>query len=76
MFLEYSNTAIEDNEEERGSVEPTDDLGRVISDAKRDRETEKEGLQFEQILQDHKKLLYPNCDDGQKKLGSILELLK
>jgi hypothetical protein len=33
-------------------------------------------LQFEQILQDHKKLLYRNCEDGQKKLGSILELLR
>jgi hypothetical protein len=28
------------------------------------------------MLQDHKKLLYPNYEDGQKKLGSILELLK
>jgi hypothetical protein len=28
------------------------------------------------MLQDHKKLLYPNCEDGQKKLGSTLELLR
>ena len=27
-------------------------------------------------LEDHKKLLYPNCEDGQKKLGTTLELLQ
>ena len=28
------------------------------------------------MLQDYNKLLYPTCEDGQKKLGSTLELLK
>jgi hypothetical protein len=28
------------------------------------------------MLDDHKKLLYPNCEDGQKKLDSMLELLQ
>src|SRR4051812_32382110 len=28
------------------------------------------------MLQDHTKLLYPTCEDGQKKFGSTLELLK
>jgi hypothetical protein len=27
------------------------------------------------MLQDHNKLLYPTCEDHQKKLGSTLELL-
>ena len=80
MFPEYGDTAVDDNEEEggeeRASVEPADDLGRVISDAKRDCETEMERLKFEQMLVDHKKMLYPTCEDGQKKLGSTLELLQ
>jgi hypothetical protein len=80
MFPEYGDIAMEDSEEEvgdeRASVELADDLSQVISDAKRDCETEKERLQFKQMLQDHKKLLYPNCEDGQKKLGSTLELLR
>jgi hypothetical protein len=80
MFPEYGDTTLEDSEEEggdkRASFEPGDDLSRVISDAKRDCETEKERLQFERMLHDHKKLLYPNCEDGQKKLGSTLELLR
>ncbi|KAK1697006.1 hypothetical protein QYE76_013703 [Lolium multiflorum] len=28
------------------------------------------------MLEDHKTLLYPNCEDGQKKLGTTLELLQ
>jgi hypothetical protein len=28
------------------------------------------------MLQDHKKLLYPSAKDGQKKLGTTLELLQ
>jgi hypothetical protein len=31
---------------------------------------------LEHILDDHKKNLYPNCEDGQKKLGSTLKLLQ
>ena len=80
MFPEYADTAMEDNEEEggeeRAADEPNDDLGRAISDAKRDCDTDKERLQFDKMLEDHKKLLYPNYEDGQKKLGSTLELLK
>jgi hypothetical protein len=58
MFPEYDDTAMEDNEEEgqgeeRAPDEPADDLGRVISDARRGCDTEKERLQFEQMLQDH-----------------------
>jgi hypothetical protein len=45
--------------------EPPDDLGRTIADARR-----------ECMLEDHKKSLYPNCQNGLKKLGSTLELLK
>jgi hypothetical protein len=29
-----------------------------------------------QMLEDHRKLLYPGCKDGLKKLGSTLELLQ
>jgi hypothetical protein len=63
MFPEYDDTAMEDSEEEggdeRASVEPADDLSQVISDAKQDCETEKERLQFDQMLQDHKKIVVP-----------------
>ena len=81
---EYGDTAMEDNEEEgggneeehRASDEAADGLGRVISDAKRQCDTEREKLKLEAMLKDHKKLLYPNCEDGSTKLGTTLELLK
>jgi hypothetical protein len=81
MFSKCVDTTMEDNEEEghgeeRAPDEPADDLGRVISDARPGYDTEKKRLHFEQMLQDHNKLLYPTCEDGQKKLGSTLELLK
>jgi hypothetical protein len=69
MFPEYADITMEDNEdegqgEEQASDEPANDLGRIISDARRGCDTEKERLQFEQMLQDHKKLLYPTCEGG------------
>ena len=78
------DTTMENNEEEggdeqRASDEPTDGLGRVISDAKRDCETQTEKQKLEAMLNDHKTLLYPDCADcadGSTKLGTTLELLK
>ena len=78
------DTTMENNEEEggdeqRASDEPTDGLGRVISDAKRDCETQTEKQKLEAMLNDHKILLYPDCADcadGSTKLGTTLELLK
>src|SRR3954451_19616970 len=56
--------------------DPDDDLGRAILDAKISCGSEKERLKLEKMLEDHNKLLYPNCEDGQKKLGTMLELLQ
>jgi hypothetical protein len=56
--------------------EPSDDLGRTIADARRECETNKEREKLDRMLEDHKKSLYPNCQNGLKKLGSTLELLK
>jgi hypothetical protein len=73
---------MEDNEEEeeegeeRASDVSANDLGQVIVDAQIDSESEKEREKLEHMLDDHKKNLYPNCEDGQKKLGSTLELLQ
>ena len=51
MFPEYNDTAMEYNEEEgeaeRAADETGDDFGRVISDARRDCDTDKESLHFD-----------------------------
>ena len=62
--------------EEEASDEPADDLGRAIADAKRNCESEKEKLKLQRMLEDHKKGLYPNCEDDNTKLGTTLELLQ
>ena len=56
--------------------QPPDELGQVLVDAQRDSETLKESKKFEMMLEDHKKLLYPNCKQGLKKLGTTLEMLQ
>ena len=80
-FPEYGGTTMgEENEEqeaeEEASHEPADDFGRAIADAKRNCESEREKLKFDRMLEDHKKGLYPNCEDGNTKLGTALELLQ
>ena len=55
-------------EEEVGvEDEPANDLGQVIRDAQRECESEKEKIKFDRMLEDHKKLLYPTYDAGQKR---------
>ena len=41
--------------------QPPNELGQVLVDSQRDCETLKESKKFEKILEDHKKLLYPDC---------------
>ena len=41
-----------------------------------DCESETERLKFQKLLEDHRKLLYPDCQNGLKKLGTTLELLQ
>ena len=78
MFTEHGSTTMgEDGAEEELIVdEPDDDLRHAILEAKINCGSENERLKLERMLEDHNKLLYPNCEDGQKKLGITLELLQ
>src|SRR5204863_432715 len=64
-----------EDQEEPDDV-PDDDLRRVIVDAKRQCQSEREKLKFDRMLEDHKKGLYPNCEDDNTKLGTTLEVLQ
>ena len=76
---EYGDAATgeaEDQEEAEDPEEPDDvpdddDLRRVIVDARTQCESQKEKLKFDRMLEDHKKGLYPNCEDGNTKLGTV-----
>src|SRR4051812_30945106 len=70
-----ATTGEAEDQEEPDDV-PDDDLRRVIVDARRQSESEKEKLKFDHMLENHKKRLYPNCEEGTTKLGTVLELLQ
>ena len=74
---EYGDAATgEAEDQEEPDDVPDDDLPWVIVHARGKCEIEKEKLKFDRMLEDHKKGLYPNCEDGNTKLGTILELLQ
>src|ERR1044072_6721495 len=66
----------EQESEEKASHEPDDELRRVIVDEQRRCKSECEKSKFIRMLEDHKKVLYPNSEEGNTKLGAALELLQ
>ena len=80
MFPEYGDSATGEAKDEEAPPEDEeaspDDLHRAIDDIRRESESNIEMLKLDRLLKDHKKLLYPNCEDGQNKLGTTLELLQ
>ena len=53
-----------------------DDLGQMLREAEEVCETEKESRDLKRMLEDYRTLLYPDCKQGQKKLGTTLKLLQ
>ena len=76
VMWEEAEPAMREEAEEEASDEPVDDLGRAIADAKRNCTSDLEKKKLQRMLEDHKKLLYPNCVGDKKKLGTTLELLQ
>ena len=67
---------MEEPEADVAENDPSDDLGKALHDVQADCESEMERLKFQKLLEDHRKLLYPDCQNGLKKLGTTLELLQ
>ena len=79
---EYGHAATGEAEDQEEPYDvPDDDLRRVIVDAKRQCESEKEKLKFDRMLEDHKKgctsiakvltqssVLYRNCCSGRQRM--------
>ena len=66
---------IEESEVDVAEDDPSDDLEQALQNVRADCESEMERLKFQKLLEDHRKLLYPDCQNGLKKLGTTLELL-
>ncbi|XP_039824836.1 uncharacterized protein LOC120696054, partial [Panicum virgatum] len=67
---------MEEPEVDVAENDPSDDLGQALHNVQADCESETERLKFQKLLEDHHKLLYPDCQNGFKKLGTTLELLQ
>jgi hypothetical protein len=84
MYPEYGDTTTREAEDEEtgeaedeeASDEPADDFHWAIVDAHREAESVNEKRKLKGMLEDYKKKLYPNCKDGNTKLGTILEFLE
>jgi len=73
----FADTLMEDSDEEKLPEDsPADDLGQVLQDAHRDCENDKEKTKLQHMIEDHRKLLYLDCKQGHKKLGTTLEMLQ
>ena len=75
MYPEHDDTATGEAEDQEAPDVPADDIRRVIVDGQRACVNKKEKLKLQSMLEDHQKSLYPNCEDGNTKLGTTLELL-
>ena len=72
----FEDTAMSESEEDTEGHVVENDLGQMLPEAKKVCETEKESRDLKHMLEDYRTLLYPDCKQGQKKLGTTLELLQ
>jgi hypothetical protein len=77
VWQDFANTLMEDVDEEEiledGHV---DDLGQVLKYAQRDCENDNEKAKLRRMIEDHRKLLCPDCKQGHKKLCTTQEMLQ
>ena len=74
----FDDTAMGEPEEDAEGHVVEDDLGQMLHETEEVCEIEKElrDLNLKRMLEDHRTLLYPDCKQGQKMLGTTLELLQ
>jgi len=72
----FNDTAMGEPEEDTEGYVVEDDLGQMLREAEEGCETEKESRDLKCMLEDYRTLLYPDCKQDQKKLGTTLELLQ
>ena len=72
----FDDTAMGESEEDTEGYIVEDDLGQMLREAKEVCQTEKESRDLKRMLEDYRTLFYPDCKQGQKKMGTTLELLQ
>ena len=72
----FEDTAMGEPEEDAEEHVVEDDLGQMLREAEKVCEIEKEFRYLKRMLEDYRTLLYPDCKQDHKKLGTTLELLQ
>ena len=70
----FEDTAMGEPEEDAEEHVVEDNLGQMLRKAEEGCETEKELRDLKRMLEDYRILLYPDCKQGHKWLGTTLEL--
>ena len=65
----FEDTVIGEPEEDGEGHFVEDDQGQMLREAEEVCETEKESRDLKRMLEDYRTLFYPDCKQGQKKLG-------
>ena len=65
----FDDTAMGEPEEDAEGHVVEDNLGQMLCEAEEVYETEKESRDLKRMLEDYGTLFYPDCKQGQKKLG-------
>ena len=72
----FDDTAMGEPKEDTEGHIVEDDLGQMLREAQEVCETENESRDQKRMLEDYITLLYPDCKQSHKKLGTTLELLQ
>ena len=72
----FDDTAMGEPEKDAEGHIVEDDLGQMLREAEEVCDIEKESRDLKRMLEDYRTLLYLDCKQDQKKLGTKLELLQ
>nr|ABA98578.1 transposon protein, putative, CACTA, En/Spm sub-class [Oryza sativa Japonica Group] len=76
QYVGFEGNQTGEEERDADGNDVADDLDQMLQDAKEDCESEKGAHKLDKMLEDHRTLLYPGCEQGHKKLDTTLEFLQ
>ena len=71
----FEDTPMGEPEEDTEGHVVENDLGQMLPEAEKVCETEKESRDLKHMLEDYRTLLYPDCKQGQKKIGYHIKIV-
>ena len=72
----FEDTVMGEPEEDAKKHVVENDLGLMLRKGRKFAKQKKESKDLKRMLEDYRTLLYPDCKQSQKKLGTTLKLLQ